>query len=100
MDRFLKESRAFRFRVLRLSNQLTADVVSYLSQVVRCAPACIGIGRSTKHLEGRAGRAQIGGHGDLSLMTSAPQHHGAFILALPTDRGELAPLRQGEFRKK
>ena len=32
----------------------------------------------TKHLKGRAGRAQTGGHDDLTFMTSAPQHHGAF----------------------
>ena len=30
----------------------------------------------TEHLNGRAGRAQTGGHDDLTFMTSAPQHQG------------------------
>ena len=53
----------------RLSNQLMCR---------RCRRWCAVPRHRTKHLEGPAGRAQIGGHDNLSFMTSAPQHHGAF----------------------
>ena len=50
----------------RLSNQLMCHT---------CRRWCAVPRHRTKHLEGPAGRAQIGGHDDLSFMTSAPQHH-------------------------
>ena len=53
----------------RLSNQLMCRT---------CRRWCAVPLHRTKHLKGRAGRAQTGGHDDLTFMTSAPQHHGAF----------------------
>ena len=54
----------------RLSNQLMRRTC--------CRGWCAVPLHRTKRLEGPAGRASTGGHGDLSFMTSAPQHHGAF----------------------
>ena len=53
----------------RLSNQLMCRT---------CRRWCAMPLHRTKHLKGRAGRAQIGGHDDLTSMTSASEHHGAF----------------------
>ena len=70
--------RLFRLQWI-VSGRKPADLSPLSNQLVcrTCHRWCAVPLHRTKH-EGPAGRAQVGGHDDLSSMTSAPQHHGAF----------------------